>query len=70
MQTFKSVTRQQFLRAQLALHGKSVTALARKAGVHYSLLYRIIRGERRSARLERFLAAELAMPVRKLRGMK
>jgi|GEM_PF-7105847 len=52
-----------------ALHGKSLAEVCRKSGVHRSVFYRVVRGERQSARVDRVIARELGITVDSLRSI-
>lgn len=56
------------VRALAALHGTSLSALASGAPCHTSLFYRVLRGEKTSARVDRYLARRLGVTVRMIRG--
>jgi len=55
------------VRGLAALQGKSLADIAKRAKVHPSVFYRVVRGERTSKRLERFIARELGVTVATLR---
>ena len=57
------------VRALAALQGKDLLAIARKARVHHSVFYRVVRGERTSARIDGILSRELGIDRAVLRGL-
>lgn len=59
----------QLIRGMAAFKGMSLSALAKEAPVHQSVFYRVVRGERTSAKVDRYLARRLGVTVRTLREM-
>lgn len=51
-------------KSQLVLKGKSMTSLAEDIGVSISMVSRVVSGEKRSQRVERYVARILGKPVR------
>jgi lambda repressor-like predicted transcriptional regulator len=54
------------IRGLAALHGKSLADIQRRSGVHHSVFYRVVRGERTSRRLDRFIAKEIGVTLKTL----
>ena len=50
------------------MQGKSMGRLAEAAGVHVSVLYRVARGQKKSARVDRVIARELGVNVSLIRS--
>lgn len=58
------------IRGLAAIQGKSLAEIQRRSGVHRSVFYRVIRGERTSARINRIIARELGITQTSLRNLK
>ena len=55
------------IRGLALLQGKDLADICRRSGVHRSVFYRVVRGERTSDRVDRLLARELGVTLRTLR---
>jgi transcriptional regulator with XRE-family HTH domain len=66
--TMVGIRKENLIRGLAALQGRTLAELARRAGVHRSVFYRIVRGERTSARVNRYLARELGLTAAGLRS--
>ncbi|OHD21746.1 MAG: hypothetical protein A2Y38_14530 [Spirochaetes bacterium GWB1_59_5] len=65
-----SITAKAALIRSLALmQGKSLPDILRRSRVHRSVFYRVVRGERTSARVNRILARELGITLGTLRRL-
>lgn len=58
------------IRGLAHLQGVDLADVAKKSGVHKSVFYRVIRGERASQKVDRLLARELGVKVKVLREAK
>lgn len=65
----KAHPKAQFIRGLAAIQGRSLPAICRAARVHPSVFYRVIRGERTSARIDRAIAKELGITPTALRRL-
>lgn len=59
-----------FIRGLAAVQGKSLAAIQAKSGVHASVFYRVVRGERTSRRVDGAIARELGIRQSILAGLK
>jgi hypothetical protein len=57
------------IRGLAMLQGKPLPQLCRDIGVHRSVFYRVLRGERSSAKVDRAIAKELGITIQTLRNM-
>jgi len=65
-----SITAKAALIRSLALmQGKNLPEIQRRSRVHRSVFYRVVRGERASARVNRILARELGITLGTLRRL-
>ena len=55
------------VRGLALLQGKDLADICRRSGVHRSVFYRVIRGERTSDRVDRLISRELGIAVKVLR---
>ena len=61
--------RLRFIQSMAALHHTSLAAIARRARVDYSMVYRVAAGQKTSARVEKIIARELGITRESLRKL-
>ena len=57
------------IRSLAAVQGVSLHAVAKQSGIHPSVFHRVVRGERRSARIDRIIARSLGINLRTIRRL-
>ena len=65
-----ATAKERMIRGLAGVQGRPLAEVARKCGVHKTMFYRVVKGTRTSARIDRIIARELGLTVDALRRCK